>query len=132
MQTVNPSRAQLDYVLNQPGDKGPFVMVNLLKFKPWVEETGESGKEAYDRYGYNTMPVLKRYGAKVLWNGPVLASFIGSDDSWDRVLLVEYPSFQAFRDMISDPEYQEVQKDRERALQSCQLLICEDGNQAAV
>ena len=124
---INPSQEQMDYIMQQPGDKGPFVMVNLLKFKSEVEETGERGNKVYDRYGYNTLPVLKKYGAAVLWDGTVTGSFIGSEqEGWDRVLLVKYPSFRSFLDMIRDPEYQEVQKDRERALESCQLLICEE------
>jgi hypothetical protein len=40
-------------------------MVNLLKFKK-ITESGEQGREAYDRYGRNTMPILKEIGARVL------------------------------------------------------------------
>ncbi|GEM_PF-2847739 len=28
MKYINPSQEQMDYIMQQPGDKGPFVMVN--------------------------------------------------------------------------------------------------------
>jgi uncharacterized protein (DUF1330 family) len=36
--------------------------------------------------------------------------------SWDAVLLVRYPSRDAFTRMVADPEYQEVTDLRSRAL----------------
>ena len=38
---------------------------------------------------------------------------IGGDaDDWDAVILVEYPSRQAFLEMTSSPKYEDVSKDR--------------------
>ena len=39
-----------------------------------------------------------------------------SGQDWDAVLLVRYPSRQAFSAMVADPEYQQVTELRTRAL----------------
>ena len=60
---------------------------------------------------------LPRYGGEVLYAGDgstPLAAETGQD--WDAVLLVRYPSRQAFSAMVADPEDQEVTGFRTRAL----------------
>lgn len=52
-------------------------------------------------------PILARFGAKILFRGdglPVLTK--GDMDGWDAVLLVQYPSRAAFKEMVDDAEYQ--------------------------
>ena len=45
---------------------------------------------------------------------------IGPEErEWDMVLLVEYPSRQAFLAMAGDPGYLEVHEHREAAAASC-------------
>ena len=41
--------------------------------------------------------------------------------AWDAVLLVRYPSRQAFSQMVADPEYQEVTRLRTVALEEAVL-----------
>jgi uncharacterized protein (DUF1330 family) len=116
MGTVSPTGKQIKELMNSADDK-PVVMVNLLKFKK-ITESGEQGREAYDRYGRNTMPILKEIGARVLWLGSLKQVFIGGEhDYWDEVLLVEYPSRKAFLQMISRPDYLQIHKDRETSLE---------------
>lgn len=78
--------------------EGPVVMLNLLRFAP------DGGAEAYARYAEAAQPFLERVGASVRFMGNVAATVIGGEE-WDEVVLVEYPSKQAFLDMIGDPEY---------------------------
>jgi uncharacterized protein (DUF1330 family) len=121
MGNVSPTGKQIKELMDSPDDK-PVVMVNLLKFKK-TTETGEEGRKAYDRYGRNTMPILKEIGARVLWLGSVKQVFIGGEyDYWDQVLLVEYPSRKAFLQMIARPDYVQIHKDREMALENSALL----------
>jgi uncharacterized protein (DUF1330 family) len=121
MGTVNPTGSQIKELMESADDK-PFVMVNLLKFREKTE-TGETGREAYDRYGRNTLPILAEIGARVLWFGSVDQVFIGAEhDRWDQVLLVQYPSRKAFLNMISRPDYTKVHHDREMALENSALL----------
>jgi uncharacterized protein (DUF1330 family) len=121
MGTVSPTGKQIKELMNSTDEK-PVVMVNLLKFKK-ITESGEQGREAYERYGRNTMPILKEIGARVLWLGAVKEVFIGGEyDYWDEVLIVEYPSRKAFLQMISRPDYLQIHKDREIALENSALL----------
>ena len=39
------------------------------------------------------------------------------DETWDAVLLVEYPSRKVFVEMVNDPGYLKVQVDREQGLE---------------
>jgi uncharacterized protein (DUF1330 family) len=124
MGNVSPTGKQIEELKNSADDK-PVVMVNLLKFKK-TTETGEQGRKAYDRYGRNTMPILKEIGARVLYLGSVKQVFIGGEyDYWDQVLLVEYPSRKAFLQMIARPDYMQIHKDREMALENSALLATE-------
>ena len=94
---INPSTEQIRALVAAELD-GPLVMVNLLRFAP------DGGAERYRAYGAAAAPFLNEYGATVRFLGTGLATVIGGEE-WDEVILVEYPSKQAFFDMISDPDY---------------------------
>jgi uncharacterized protein (DUF1330 family) len=88
---------------------GPVVMLNLLRFRP------DGGQERYAEYGAAVAPLLERVGGRIVIAGEPAAPLLG-DDSWDLVALVEYPSRQAFLEMISSPEYGEIGHLRTEAL----------------
>lgn len=96
---IDPSGADLKrYLAEDPG--GPVVMLNLLRFRP------DGGRERYGRYVDHFREHGGRHGAEVLYLGSgstVLVAEAGQD--WDAVLVVRYPSRQAFSDMIRDPAY---------------------------
>lgn len=94
---INPSAENIAALQAMQLD-GPVVMVNLLRFRP------DGGAEEYERYAAAALPFLERAGAKLRYLGDGAATVIGPDH-WDEVLLVEYPSIQAFFDMTTDPEY---------------------------
>jgi len=107
---IDPRGADLKRLLQEdPG--GPVVMLNLLRFRA-------DGRESYARYADALgSRFLARYGAEVLYAGEgstVLAAEPGQE--WDMVLLVRYPSREAFSRMVADPEYQEVTHLRSEAL----------------
>src|ERR671926_72224 len=86
-------------------------MLNLLRF-------AEGGRESYDQYAKALSETfLPRYDGEVLYAGdgstPLVAE-AGQD--WDAVLLVRYPSREAFSRMVADPEYQQVTAWRTGAL----------------
>lgn len=91
------------------GEDAPVVMLNLLAFKP------EGGRERYQEYGEAVAPLLERAGARVVFLGNPASVLLG-DASWDLVLLVEYPTRQAFLDMIGSPEYLAIAHLRTEAL----------------
>lgn len=94
------------------------VMINILKFKKESGIAGETGLQAYQRYGQNIAVLLKKAGGKVLWTGQVNQTVIGDEtDQPDLVLLVEYPSVDKFIEMAASPEYKAIAHDRVMALE---------------
>ncbi len=88
---------------------GPVVMLNLLALKP------AGGRARYEQYGAAVAPLLERVGGRILYAGEGAPPLLG-EDRWDLVALVEYPSRQAFLDMIGSPEYQAIAHLRTEAL----------------
>jgi len=86
-------------------------MLNLLRY-------AEGGRELYAQYAAAlTDTFLPRYGGEVLYAGEGSTALVAeSGQDWDAVLLVRYPSRQAFSAMVADPEYQQVTELRTRAL----------------
>lgn len=96
------------------GDGTPVVMLNLLAFKP------DGGKERYMEYGAAVAPLLEQAGGRIVWAGAPASVLLGAG-SWDLVALVEYPTRQAFLDMIGSTEYQEIAHLRTEALAKGEL-----------
>jgi uncharacterized protein (DUF1330 family) len=103
-------------------EDGPFVMVNLLKFKPRAEyEDGAdshlSGAEAYARYGEAVSKLVEGLGGKIRYSGAVTGLMIGEvEELWDMVALAEYPSLEAFRSMAMSPEMHAIEHHRKAGL----------------
>lgn len=95
-------------------DGAPVVMLNLLALKP------EGGKERYMEYGAAVAPLLEKAGGRIVFAGAAAPTLIGAA-SWDLVALVEYPSRQAFLEMIGSPEYQAIAHLRTEALTKAEL-----------
>ena len=99
-------------------EDGPFVMVNLLKFKERVDypdgsDAGLSGREAYARYGAGVQACLAAVGGKQLYAGAVTELMLGEvQELWDMVALAQYPSRAAMMAMVQSPEYQAIEKHR--------------------
>lgn len=103
-------------------EDGPFVMVNLLKFKPKAEYADGSdahltGAEAYNRYGEQVRKLVEGLGGRVRYSGQVTGLMIGEvEELWDAVALAEYPSLAAFRAMALSPEMQAIEHHRKAGL----------------
>ena len=111
---VDPTGADLRRFLDQdPG--GPVVMLNLLKL-------AEDGRERYEEYARRIGPFLAAVGAEIVYVGDlstVLVAPAGFD--FDTVLLVRYPSREAFSAMVADPAYQKITGLRSAALDDAVL-----------
>lgn len=116
MEFINPTAEQFKELMQQ-SYKGPIVMVNLLKFKP------DGGKELYQKYGEVAGEfVIEKLGGKLIYMGDCLMPVIG-DEQWDEVLIVEYPSIEAFISMQRDKEYQAAVPYRTEALLDSRLYL---------
>jgi uncharacterized protein (DUF1330 family) len=96
------------------GEDAPVVMLNLLRFKP------DGGQERYAEYGAAVTPLLEKAGARIVFLGESALPLLG-DGRWDSVLLVEYPTRQAFLDMIASAEYRAIGHLRTEALEHGEL-----------
>lgn len=115
--SLGPTAEQFAALATRPAD-APVVMVNLLKFKT------PGGLESYRRYGLEVTPHLQRVGATVRYAGTAPAYVIGDGERpwWDAILIVEYPTPQAFIDMVSTPEYAKVHEHRAAGLDRGDLI----------
>ena len=107
--SVDPTGSDLKRLLDDDTG-GEFVMLNLLRF-------ADGGRQSYQRYGGAVQPFLAKVGGRVVYAGDCSSSLVPSDGSgWDAVLLVRYPSRQAFSAMVADHEYQRITHLRTEAL----------------
>jgi uncharacterized protein (DUF1330 family) len=106
---VDPQGKDLKRFLTEdPG--GPVVMLNLLRFD-------SAKRESYAEYTRRIQPFLDEMGATVLYVGDCSSLLVGPDThEWDSVLLVRYPSRQAFSSMVAHPDYQQITGLRTEAL----------------
>ena len=128
--TVNPTQDQLRSLLTSDED-GPLQFVNLLSYRAEAQYpeghelagAGLSGAEAYGRYGAVALDhVARRGGSLVLYND-VLQVLIGRTAPWDQIAIMQYPSIDAFVDMIRDPDYQAALVHRDAGLAETALLV---------
>lgn len=103
------------------GEDAPVVMLNLLAFRE------EGGRERYEEYGAAVAPLLERAGGRVVFAGPSAPPLLG-EGPWDLVLLVEYPTRQAFLDMVGSEEYRGIAHLRTEALVRGELHPLEPGD----
>ena len=105
---------------------GPIHMLNLVRLNEraaYPDGRSASGAEAYAAYGRESGPVFIRLGGKVVWQGGFELMLIGpSEERWDHCFIAEYPSVQAFVDMIRDPVYREAVKHRQAAVRDSRLI----------
>ena len=121
MGTINPTQEQIRLIKDKYFEK-PFVMINLLKFKR--DSSGRKSKQLYHQYTKEVASLLQAIGGNVIFLGAVHDAFIGEQGNmWDEVLLVYYPSGEAFLRMIAMEEYQKANAFREAALEKCVLMV---------
>ncbi len=112
-----PTKEQMEALTSYPADK-KVVMINLLKYKNQVEGSSQTGEEAYRQYMSEATPFVDKVGGKLLWKGKVTHVVIGDNNFMpDSILLIEYPSVKKFFEMVSDPGFQEINKQRGLALE---------------
>ena len=95
---------------------GPVVMLNLVRYNEHADYGGRtdfpacSGQEAYlQRYApaFNAVAAAEGVtGIQVLYLGNVAAALAAPDgERWDNIVLVQYPSFAAFRTVTESAKY---------------------------
>jgi uncharacterized protein (DUF1330 family) len=123
--SISPNGEQFRALAAAPDD-GPVVMLNLLKFKEHADGAdAATGEDEYRKYGDVAVAMITERGGKVLWAGHADQILIGDPaETWDQVLLVEYPSRAAFLEMVSQPEYRDAHAHRESGLERTVVVAC--------
>jgi len=109
-----PNQEGLEAFGERASDGAAVTMLNLLAFRP------EGGRERYAEYGAAVAPLLEKVGGRIAFVGEGSPALLG-EGSWDLVALVEYPSRQAFLDMVGSEEYQAITHLRTEALERSEL-----------
>ena len=127
MSAIRPNKAQFMELAAAP-DEGPVVMLNLLKFKERAGGAGDqgvTGAAEYAKYGDAVVQMVEGKGGKILWMARADQILIGdAAEPWDTVVLVQYPSRQAFLEMVSTPEYADAHEHRESGLERTVVIAC--------
>jgi uncharacterized protein (DUF1330 family) len=120
---ARPKDLNQEFLESLPDD-GPVVMVNLVRFRERSLDGEGSGWDAYVRYSQADLPLLKRVGGTILWAGHVQGAAVGDlgEGRWDWVVVVSYPSRAAFLSMMTSPEYQLANVDRENGVEDHVIL----------
>jgi len=131
---VNPEREIFARFKDLPRDE-PIHMLNLVRLKPFAEyEDGHcvTGAEAYRAYARESGPVFERLGGRQVWIAEPQLMLTGPQcEAWDIAFIAEYPSGQAFIDMLRDPAYREAVKHRTAAVADSRLLRLKPGKAGA-
>lgn len=129
MRNIEPDAEQLEAFANQHDDGMEIVMLNLLRYRAQanypahLEQPPCSGREAFKRYAKLSIGCIEGVGGKVIFIGAALATIIGpTDEEWDDIFLVRYPSRQAFLEMIAAADYAAIAFHRSAALQDSRLI----------
>lgn len=97
-------------------DGEPVVMLNLLRY-------ADDGPGTYAEYSRRVgEEILPRYGAELVYYGTGSTALVAEDgQAWDAVMLVRYPSREAFAQMLADPDFQAIAPLRSSALNEAVL-----------
>lgn len=102
----------------------PVFMINYLKYKDQVSETGKTGKETYIEYMKAALPFFQKIKAEIIFKGKPQALIIGptNENLWDEVLIVKYKNKNEFFKLMQFEDYPKTL--RASALTDSRLIFC--------
>ena len=122
-----PAPGQWERLLSIPADR-PITLVNLFAFRE-AADYGDSqappvtGQDAFNRYAAVSAPTLDGVGGRFVHFGSHRGTFVGDDESWDLVVVGEYPSLDALLSLYEDSGYRDAYRHRVAACSREQVLI---------
>ena len=131
MPSLNPSAEQLKRFAQRMPAGEPILMLNLLRFNQQAAYPADSdhascsGQEAYARYSRTAIRKVRAAGGDVQVAASAQMALIAPEEEhWDEMLLVRYPSPEAFLAMLADEEYRAATLHRTAALADSRLIAC--------
>lgn len=110
----------MENIKNIEEEKGPILMLNMLKFR--------DRRIYFEEYIPSFNMVIRQLGitdVKVTLVSEVLCNIIADEnESWDAIAMVEYPSAEAFKAMANSKVYHEMAEPlRLAALEDLKLIM---------
>ena len=128
---IDPDRQAWEVFKSLPRDR-PIQMLNLIRLKPQADYLpdhpdhgkAQTGLDAYRAYGRTSGPIFARVGGRQVWAGKPQVMVTGPQDAeqWELAFIAEYPSSQAFIEMVRDPDYRQHVKHRTAGVADSRLL----------
>jgi hypothetical protein len=117
MSLVNPTAENIrDFAASAPD--GPICMLNLMRFRPGVDQ----GAFFAELRRINE-PFLERAEAEIVYRGSAGPDFV-RDEKWDVVILVRYPNYSAFMNLVTDADWEaEAGALRKHSLAEARLIL---------
>jgi uncharacterized protein (DUF1330 family) len=127
---LHPGTEQLRSLLER-GPDGPLQFLNLLAYREVArypsghELAGRqlSGAQAYALYGQVALRHVTQRGGRLVALNDVEQGLIGADLDWHQIAIMEYPSVDAFVDMLRDPDYLAALAHRDAGLERTVVLV---------
>ena len=113
MSGIKVNMEEFSRLAKNPGEV-PVVMLNLIKFK------SAEGQASYARYMKEAGKFVEGVGGKVLYLGKP-EELLNGDETWDLIMLVQYPSRRAFLSMANNPDYLKIHRFREEGVERAVL-----------
>ena len=116
--------------------EGSVPMLHLLKFRETAayedgRETSLTGADAYQLYLHDLVDRVRSVGGRLALSEPTRCLVLGqADELWDAVLVMDYPSKEAFVEIVTSPEVLASGVHRRAALAG-QLLMVLGGSPTA-
>lgn len=122
---IDPTKESFAIFKELPRE-GAIHMLNMIRLRAqaaYPDGRQATGHEAYKAYARDSEPIFTRVGGRQFWVGRFEHMLIGPPDGrWDLVFIAEYPSADAFIEMIRDPDYREAVKHRQAAVEDSRLI----------
>ena len=127
MNGLELTKEQIETLRTLP-DAKPVVMANLCKYRDLSSDGDGTGRDAYLRYSRGVISLLKERGGKILWAGNVETVALGleKDGDWDFIVLVQYPTRDAFIDMMTSTAYAECNIHRLNGLERHTIIAVDE------
>ena len=109
--------------------QGQFTLVNFFRLRDQAtDEAGvgerRSGLEAMMQYARISGPCLEAAGGRFLTQGIPAGMLWGEDtETWDVVVVAQYPTGDAFRTLLHDPRYRDAFADRRAAVEEQRVVL---------
>lgn len=105
---------------------GPIHMLNLIRLRDTAEYPDgrhATGLEAYAEYSRLSAAAAQANGMRIVWRGRFEMMVVGPEtECWDICFVAEYPSVDAFVNLMRHPDYRAAMAHRQAGVIDSRLV----------